>query len=463
MEELLARLQSQPEIVAIPAAALLVSAAGARAWIRSRRKAPAAPTSRALSRIRIEAGTGIDRIPSFRMRLDHLASQAEPSAVDIIEDLFAIGFSLDASDIHMTPVESGARVSIRVHGVLYDLVTLPPDLFLKVVSRIKVLAALTLFKKATPQDGQIDAGDGHRIRVSVIPTNRGEKIVLRLAAAASGKYELDGLGLHPEMHAQLVALLNANQGMIIVTGPTGSGKTTTMYASLMHVHATRGDSTNTVTLEDPVEFDFPEFSQTQIDPANDVTFATGLRSILRQDPDVILVGEIRDDETAEIALRASMTGHLIFTTVHADSASGVFNRIIQMGIQPYHMASAVKAVLSQRLCKRLCPHCRVETEVTDTERRQFELMGLDHPPEGPFFTAPGCDLCLDKGFNGRTPVFEMLVVTDTIRDLINDGKPTHVIERAAREAGMHMLLDDGLARARAGDVSLTELLRVVAK
>lgn len=463
IEDLAQQLREHPEWVAAPVAGALVLAAAGRAWFARRRQSPVAPTGPALHRLSIEHGTSIDRIPQYRMRLQHLSTGPDASAVDLVEDLFAIGFSLGGSDIHITPVEGGANVSVRVHGVLYDLVVLPRDLVLKVVSRVKVLADLTLYKKATPQDGQIDLGNAHRVRVSVIPTNRGEKIVLRLAAAASGNYELDAVGMRDTMYHQLVALLNANQGMIIVTGPTGSGKTTTMYASLMHVHTTRGDSTNTVTLEDPVEFDFPYFSQTQIDPTNQLTFATGLRSILRQDPDVILVGEIRDEETAEIALRAAMTGHLIFTTVHADSAAGVFNRIIQMGIQPFHMASAVKAIISQRLCKRLCPHCRVETEPDASIETQFRLMGIEQAPEGPFYTAPGCDLCLHKGFNGRVPVFEMLVVTDTVRDLINEGRPTHIIERAARAEGMHTLLDDGLARAREGAVSLEEMLRVVAR
>ena len=276
-----------------------------------------------------------------------------------------------------------------------------------------------------------------------------------------GHYDVAELGMREEMLAQLRAILRLNQGMLIVTGPTGSGKTTTMYASMLHIQDTRGDSVNTVTLEDPVEFDFPDFSQTQISPETGLTFAVGLRSILRQDPDVILVGEIRDEETAEIALRAAMTGHFIFTTLHADSAAGVFARLNQIGAERFHVASAVKVVISQRLCRQLCTHCRVETELDETNLQQFRFLGYDEPPEGPFYTSPGCEHCLGKGYMGRTPIFEMLVVTDRVRDLINEGVPTHVVADAAAQENTMTLLDDGLARVRRGEISVDELLRVV--
>lgn len=428
--------------------------------VRQRRKrhTPSLPSA-PLSRQPIEANASIERIPAFQLRFAHLVDAG--TVVDLVDDVIAMGFSLNASDIHMTPTASGARVAVRVDGVLYELGLVSPERYATVVSRIKVLAELTLYKRSTPQDGEIEIDGGRRIRVSLIPTSRGEKVVMRLASSAMGHYEIDKLGMRGEMLAQLRAILRLNQGMLIVTGPTGSGKTTTMYASMMHIQETRGESVNTVTLEDPVEFDFPEFSQTQISPETGLTFAVGLRSILRQDPDVILVGEVRDEETAEIALRAAMTGHFIFSTLHADSAAGVFARLNQIGAERFHVASAVKVVISQRLCRRLCPHCRVEAELDETNLQQFKLLGYDTPPDGPFYVSEGCPQCLHKGHLGRTPIFEMLLVTDRVRDLINEGKPTHVIAEAAQRENMMRLLDDGLARARAGEISADELLRVV--
>lgn len=414
-----------------------------------------------LDALPIRHGTTIAQLPMFIARLKHRLADPEPNAVAVFDDVIAMGFSLNASDLHFAPTATGTRVSMRVHGTLYDLAELAPDLYLKVLSRVKVLAELSFYKKAIPQDGQFDVAGKHKVRVSVVPTNHGEKIVLRLASAAYGAYSLEKLGMSTEMLSQLRAVLNSTQGMIIVTGPTGSGKTTTMYASMMHIHTERGDSVNFVTLEDPIEFDFPMFSQTQIEPESGMTFAVGLRAILRQDPDVILVGEIRDEETANIALRAALTGHLLFSTIHADSAAGVFNRIIQMGIERYLAASAVRLVISQRLCRRLCPHCREETTLGPDVRKQLEFLGFESNPAGPFFKAAGCPKCLGKGTDGRAAVYEALLVDDDIRDMINEGKPTHQIAHRARERGMISLLDDGLARARTGEIDMEELVRIL--
>ncbi len=413
--------------------------------------------------IEIEPGTPISRIPAFRTRLEWHWTQRQVDVVQLLDDLLSIGLSLGSSDIHLSPSTAATTVSVRVHGILYELGQMPIETYRKAASRIKVMASLTIYKTATPQDGQIDLHEGrHRVRVSVLPTNHGEKIVLRLASADYGAYSIDRLGMDAETEESLCGLLNSNQGLLVVTGPTGSGKTTTMYAALQQIAETRGDRANIVTLEDPIEFDFPQFSQTPIDTAAGMTFAVGLRSILRQDPDVILVGEIRDDETAEIALRAAMTGHLILTTVHADGAAGVFNRIIQMGVERFQLASAVKAVLSQRLCQRLCPRCRREQALTPSQERQFRFLGYEPPPTGPFFVGDGCPHCLDKGFDGRVAVYEMLVVTDTVRDMITAGKPTHHLARAARDEGMVTLMDDGIARARRGEIPVDEVLRVLA-
>jgi general secretion pathway protein E len=256
-------------------------------------------------------------------------------------------------------------------------------------------------------------------------------------------------------------LLNRNQGVVVLTGPTGSGKTTTLYASLLYVQKTRGQSVNIVTLEDPIEYEFPAFSQTQIDPAAGLTFAAGLRAVLRQDPDVIMLGEIRDEETATNAMRAAMTGHLIFTTVHADSAAGVVSRLVQVGIDPIQLSSALCAIISQRLCQTLCAHCREPAPLAETQRRQLQILGLPEPPSGPFFVSRGCEHCLHKGFVGRTALFEMLIVNRSLRDLVAEGKPAHQIHQAAVREGMITLLEDGLGKARRGEVSLDDVLRTV--
>ncbi len=427
-------------------------------WRPGPKKAAGGPS---LQPMPIREGATIAQFPAFVTRLEHRLAEAPVNAVAIFDDILAIGFSLRASDVHFQPSGGATRVAVRVHGSLHDLVELDDVTYAKILSRVKVLAELSFYRKATPQDGQFDVEGKHKVRVSLIPTNHGEKIVLRLASAAHGTYDLDRLGLSGTMTEQMKAVLNGTQGMIVVTGPTGSGKTTTIYASMLHIHRTRGDSVNFVTLEDPIEFDFPMFSQTQIEPESGMTFAVGLRAILRQDPDVILVGEIRDEETAAIALRAAMTGHLIFTTIHADSAAGIFARIAQMGIERYLVASAVRMVISQRLCRRLCPECRRETPLSAPVQQQLRFLGFDEAPEGPFFTAEGCPACLGKGYQGRVAVYELLVVDDVIRDMIGEGRATHQITRAAEQRGMITLWQDGLARARAGELDMDELVRIL--
>jgi type II secretory ATPase GspE/PulE/Tfp pilus assembly ATPase PilB-like protein len=272
---------------------------------------------------------------------------------------------------------------------------------------------------------------------------------------------LESIGMPDDILLDYRALLNRSQGMIVITGPTGSGKSTTMFASLLDIQKQRKDSVNIVTLEDPIETNLKGFQQTQVGQSTGLTFSSGLRSVLRQDPDVIMVGEIRDEETASI--RAAMTGHQILTTVHANSTSGVFNRLSQMGVDPVQLSSTIHAVLSQRLCRRLCQSCRQEKELTEAHIRQLKLLGLLEIPDGPFFESDGCDECIGLGFTGRVPLFEMFLVTDKLRDFISKGCPAHQLSREARNAGMRTLLDHGLELAREGMISLMELTRVVSE
>ncbi len=463
LRELSAQAWFKPLMIALLGAAALSLVVTVWQMIAARLERPAPATSYVRkSDLKVRPNEPISRLPAYRDVLRELCLQKSLSAIDLVNHLLSAGLSLGASDIHLSPGANGTRTNLRIHGLLYDMGTLPEEIHPFVVSRIKVVSDLAIFKKNTPQDGRIRLEDErYTARVSVLPTNHGEKVVMRLASQHGGLYDIEHLGMSAEVLDLLKALLNRNQGVIILTGPTGSGKTTTMYACLQHINATRGKSVNIVTLEDPIEFDFPSFSQTQVEVAQGLSFAVGLRSILRQDPDVIMVGEIRDEETASNAMRAAMTGHLIFTTVHADSAAGVFNRIVQIGIEPVHLASAVCAVISQRLSQRLCSHCRHEAPITPTQRRQLELLNLPSLPEGPFFASSGCDECLGMGFTGLTSLYEMLVVTNPIRDLITQGIPAHKLHHAAAALGMTTLLDDGLAKARLGEVSLDEVLRVV--
>jgi general secretion pathway protein E len=290
---------------------------------------------------------------------------------------------------------------------------------------------------------------------------QGEKAVLRLLSAGSNLMTLEQLGLQPALLARYREICDRPQGLIVLTGPTGSGKTTTIYASLTELKDRRSAALNIVTIEDPIETEIPAFSQTQVNEATGLTFARGLRSILRQDPDVIMVGEIRDAETAQIAIQAGLTGHLIFTSLHADSAPGVFNRMINMGVEPFLAASSSVAVLSQRLVRRLCRFCRQPTPASPHHIQQLERMGVTLAPDEGFWIGAGCDHCLGKGDEGRIGLFELLIVDDEIRSELIKGVPTHVLHKIALAKGMKTLLEDGLEKARRGDVSLDEVLRVV--
>jgi type II secretory ATPase GspE/PulE/Tfp pilus assembly ATPase PilB-like protein len=286
--------------------------------------------------------------------------------------------------------------------------------------------------------------------------------VLRFLSKAGRFLELPDLGFGEDVLERYREIIARPQGMVLVTGPTGSGKTTTLYASLDQVKKRGGKQLNLVTIEDPVEHEVGFLSQTQVNEEAGLTFAKGLRSLLRQDPNVIMVGEIRDRETADIAMHAGLTGHLIFSTIHAESSAGVFARLLNMDIEPYILASATSCVLGQRLLRRLCPHCRQEVQPTAGQVEQLARLGVKlEPDDGPFFTSPGCTRCFDLGVRGRIAIFELLVVGDELQEEMVREVRTREIEKKARELGMRPLVEDGLAKARDGIVSLEELLTVV--
>jgi len=430
-------------------------------WWKFRGSATALPS--VLSRdLRVKPGEKISRLPVYRRIMGGLAGLKKPDPVKFVNELVSAGFSLGASDIHMNPGHDSVAVTLRVHGMLYELAEVDLILYPHIVRRVKVLSDLSTFKHDIPQDGHLRFEDGtYTGRVSLLPTNHGERMAIRLSTCTADILFLDNIGMPDDMLETHKALLSRHQGMIILTGPTGSGKSTTMFGSLLHIQSLRGESVNIVTLEDPIETDFTGFHQTQIGQSPGMTFATGLRAVLRQDPDIIMLGEIRDEETAQIAMRAATTGHLLFTTVHAPSTAGVFNRLLQMGIDSAQLSSGIHSIISQRLCHRLCPDCRHEAQITEEHIKQFRLIGIDEIPEGPFFISDGCEECMNKGYIGRCSLFEMLTVTDSLRDMIAEGAPSHRISQQAREDGMRSLLDHGLELARQGEVSLLEVVRTV--
>lgn len=405
----------------------------------------------------------LDHLKQVKKLVRSRLEVASPDVPDLLDYIIVQSHNLGASDVHITPLPTTINIEIRLDGLLYDVTTIPKRYQAPLLRRLKILARLDVFARDKPQDGHITevAGQSVDIRLSTLPVAHGEKAVLRFLSGTRDLRDLDQLGLRTDTLARYREICDRPQGLIVLTGPTGSGKTTTIYASLRELKDRRRASLNIVTIEDPIEIELPYLSQTQVNEATGLTFARGLRSILRQDPDVIMVGEIRDSDTAQIAIQAGLTGHLIFTSLHADSAAGVFNRMINMGVEPFLVASSGAAVLSQRLVRRLCPHCRQPAPVAEHQRQQLERLGVTLEPDEGFWIGVGCNACMNKGDEGRTGLFELLVVDDEIRSELIKGVPTHQLNTLARRKGMRTLLDDGLDKARRGEVSLAEVLRVV--
>ncbi|MGZ3458416.1 MAG: GspE/PulE family protein [Archangium sp.] len=388
--------------------------------------------------------------------------RAEPDMIAFVDHLLDGAIRVGASDVHMHPLETGTRVAFRIHGVLEEVMMMPGEHHPRLINRLKVQAKVVLFRTDRPQDGHfsISTPEGPAdIRLSLLPTNHGESVALRIARSSVRLPELPRLGFPQGVLSSYQRLLEAPQGIIFVAGATGSGKTTTLYASLGHIKQTRGDLTRIATIEDPVEYDVPLFSQTQVNAEQGFTFAQGLRSVLRQDPNVIMVGEIRDAETARTAIQAGLSGHLLLTTVHASSAAGVFNRLIEMGVEPFLLASASVASISQRLVRALCPHCRIPATPEVDELARLEAAGL--PTTGPFFAAAGCQHCGGSGYLGRAALYEVLRVSPAIRECVNAKVPTSRMHDTAVQEGMVPLLAAGLARVHEGSTTLREVFRVV--
>jgi general secretion pathway protein E len=388
--------------------------------------------------------------------LDLLEAGDEAPIVRLVNALLFQAVRDGASDVHVEPAEGRLAVRFRVDGVLHEVLAPPLRLHATIVSRVKIMAGLDIAERRLPQDGRIRvrvAGRDVDVRVSVVPTGVGERVVLRLLDRAATLLDLGELGLAPALAESFERLLGHAHGIVLVTGPTGSGKTTTLYAALRRL---AGGERNVMTIEDPVEYQLPGIGQIQASPRIGLGFAAGLRAVLRQDPDVILVGEIRDRETVEIALQAALTGHLVFSTLHTNDACAAMTRLLDMGIEPFLIASSVRAVLAQRLVRRLCTRCAVDGAPTDDERRALGTA----TPAALRHVGPGCPACRGTGWHGRTAIHELLVVDDAVRARVMARADAAAIRRHAAATGMATLRDDGFAKARAGVTTVAEVVRV---
>jgi general secretion pathway protein E len=399
-------------------------------------------------------------------RLQDLASEAP--VIRLVHDLIGRAVEVPASDIHIEPREDCVRVRFRIDGLLHTVETLPPALRPAVTSRIKIMARLNIAERRLPQDGRIRATvRGHDIdlRVSTMPTLHGESVVLRILDRSTTRHDFPALGFSTEVLTALKKALTEPNGIVLVTGPTGSGKTTTLYTGLGSLNST---TQKIFTVEDPVEYELAGINQIQVQPQIGLTFASALRSILRQDPDIIMIGEIRDLETAEIAIQASLTGHLVLSTVHTNSAAATLTRLIEMGVADYLLASSLTAVLAQRLVRRLCA-CAVPMEPSKSliEKLWHDAQGGGPASEQPIETLAvglrrphGCEACRQTGYRGRTSIGEILVMSDRLRELLVSGAGEHAIGQGAMAAGMTSIYRDGLLKAFRGETTIEEVLRV---
>lgn len=396
----------------------------------------------------------------FESPRDLLELTEEAPIIKLLNALLQQAVKEKASDIHIEPYEKEIDVRIRVDGVLRKVLSPPKIIQDALISRVKIMANLDIAEKRLPQDGRIRVLIGGRdidIRVSIVPTTHGERVVLRLLDRRQGLMGSDELGLGKQNEEEFKQLLIRTNGIILVTGPTGSGKTTTLYAALNSLN--KGEK-NIITVEDPVEYQLMGVGQIQVNPRIGLTFASGLRSILRQDPDVIMVGEIRDRETAEIAIQASLTGHLVLSTLHTNDAASSLTRLLDMGVEPYLVASSLTGVLAQRLVRVLCPYCRQGYEPLHEEIEMFKPL-KPFKPELSLHRGVGCDRCRNSGYLGRTGIFELLIIDSDIRRMIVSRTDSKTISEYAVSKGMKTLYMDGLSKIASGITTIEEVLRVI--
>jgi type IV pilus assembly protein PilB len=387
--------------------------------------------------------------------LEKMAGQSP--VIKFVNYLISNAVREGASDIHIEPKEHQTRIRYRIDGVLFEATQAPLRMHPAIVSRIKIMANLDISERRLPQDGKISAIVGGRaidLRISTLPTNRGEKTVIRVLDSKSIARGLEHVGMEPTVCAAFTEQVALPHGILLVTGPTGSGKSTTLYSALCEMD---GAKLNISTVEDPIEYELDFCNQVQVSEKAGLTFAAALRSLLRQDPDVIMIGEIRDNETARIAVQAALTGHLVLSTLHTNDAASSITRLVNIGIDPYLIAASLNAAAAQRLVRRICPKCKETYEVPEHMRKYIERAGIK-PSE--LVHGAGCDACRGSGYAGRAGIFELLVIDDKFRDMINEDSSVGSMRRAFRASGQDTLFDDGIRKIKAGITTIEEVLRV---
>ena len=382
-----------------------------------------------------------------------------PPVIRLVNDILFRALQLRASDIHVHPFETRIQIRYRVDGIMYDVLSLNRNVLPLVISRIKVMAGMDIAERRMPQDGRCSVRLGQRevdLRISTVPTSYGERAVMRVLDKSSGVYTLEELGLWKEDLERVDSLLGRSHGVIFVTGPTGSGKSTSLYACLNRLdHAEK----NIITIEDPIEYQLGGISQIQVATKKGMTFATALRHVLRQDPDVIMVGEVRDVETARMAIQSSLTGHLVFSTLHTNDSAGAVSRLLDLGVEPYLASSSLIAVVAQRLVRRICGDCKAEIKA---DMRDLRALGLDDADlkQAQFYEGQGCEKCFHTGYRGRTGIYELMMITDQVQELIYKRESAGTIKRLALDSGMKTLRMDGARKVLKGITTVAEVLRV---
>jgi len=387
--------------------------------------------------------------------LEKMAGQSP--VIKFVNYLISNAVREGASDIHIEPKEKFMRTRYRIDGVLFDMKQSPLKMHPAIVSRIKIMADLDISERRLPQDGKIKVSVGGRaidLRVSTLPTNHGEKVVIRVLDSQSITRGLEQLGMEPDVTEGFSEQIALPHGILLVTGPTGSGKSTTLYSALRQMD---GDKLNISTVEDPVEYELDFCNQVQVNEKIGLDFATSLRSLLRQDPDVIMIGEIRDNETARIAVQAALTGHLVLSTLHTNDAACSITRLVNIGIEPYLIAASLNGVLAQRLVRKICPKCKEIYHLSENVAKYMERAGVE---TGEIYHGAGCDNCRGSGYLGRVGIYEFLVIDESFRDMINMDSSVNNMRRAFHESGRRSLFDDGILKVQQGLTTMEEVLRV---
>ncbi len=395
---------------------------------------------------------------------DELKKEAGVSIVDLVNSLVEHAYTLRASDIRITPTKNDVRVRLRIDGVLQDVFKIPSRIHNEVISRIKILSRLRTDEHQAAQDGrfrvEIEEVGPVDIRVSITPTYHGQNIVLRILSDKAEEHTLETLGFSETDREKIIKAIKKPFGMILSTGPTGSGKTTTLYTLIKRLN---NPEVSIITIEDPIEYAVEDIEQIQVNPRTNLTFATGLRSVLRQDPNIIMVGEIRDPETAGLAVNTALTGHLLFSTLHTTDAATTLPRLLDLGVEPYLVASTVNVVIGQRLARRICPNCVEKYNLTDVEKKSLEetLPNAKFEDKKTFMRGKGCEFCNNSGYHGRIGINEVMVVDEEIRDAFLRRASASEIKKIATKNGMTPMITDGFNKAAEGITTVDEILRVI--